>query len=67
MTRTFIHPSLGEVDREIPIPVSKRIGVIVQRHLEARTLNKATERVTSLTQNIGSNALTNQAPAMSCS
>ena len=38
MTRRFVSYSLGKVDREVTIPVSEGIGVIVERHLEACTL-----------------------------
>jgi hypothetical protein len=36
VTRKFVSASLGKVDGEISIPVSKGVGVVVDRHLEAR-------------------------------
>ena len=38
VTREIFFPSLGKVHREVSIPVSERICVIVDRHFEARTL-----------------------------
>ena len=38
VTRKFVACSLCEVDCEVPIPVSKGIGLVVERRLEARTL-----------------------------
>jgi hypothetical protein len=38
VARKFVSCSLGKVDREVPIPVSEGIGVIVERHLETRAL-----------------------------
>jgi hypothetical protein len=38
LTRRFVSYTFGKVDREVTIPVSEGIGVIVERHLEACTL-----------------------------
>ena len=38
VTRTLVSCCAGKVDREVSIPVSERIGVIVQRRLKARSL-----------------------------
>ena len=38
LSRNVVAFGLGKVDREVPIPVSKGIGVIVKRHLEGGTL-----------------------------
>jgi hypothetical protein len=38
VTRKFVSCSLRKVDGEIAIPVSKGIGVVVERDLETRTL-----------------------------
>ena len=37
MPRTFVACSSGQVDREVPIPVSEGVRVIVERRLEAST------------------------------